>query len=106
MSAPHPLERLRHERFFGGWDGYVISVRVSAAEACLRQLVEDLASQSALLTEPIARAAVAECVRRFNAMDDGWICTIEREDICEQIARVVTASGFDCDDDWLNERDW
>lgn len=54
----------------------------------------------------MAREAVAECIRRFNSLDDGWICTIEREDICEQIGRVIDACGFECDEDWVGERDW
>jgi hypothetical protein len=40
-------------------------------------------------------------------MDDaGWICTIEREDICDVICRLVIACGFEDDDDWYDERDW
>jgi hypothetical protein len=53
-----------------------------------------------------ARATVDECVRRFNALDDGWICTLEREDIYEQVGRVVEACGFGYDEDWITEREW
>jgi len=55
----------------------------------------------------VARTAVDACVRRFNDLnDDGWICTIEREDIYEQIGRVIDLCGFDYREEWVGERDW
>ena len=63
---------------------------------------------SPVLAEPAARVrrAVKECVRRFTDLGDGWICATEREDIDEQIGRVVDACGFNCLEGWLEERGW
>lgn len=100
------LQRLRDERFFTGWDEFVEAERVAASEASVRQLIDDLIALGPMLSEKKARKAVDACVRRFNALDDdGWICTIEREDICEQIERAIELCGFECDEDWI-DRDW
>jgi len=106
MTDTTALQRLRGERFFDGWDGYVTPENVSASEASVRQLVDDLIALGPEATEEATRQAVSECVRRFNDLDTGWICTIEREDIYEQIGQVVDACGFDCQEDWLYDRDW
>lgn len=58
------------------------------------------------MEEPAARASVNDVVRRFNDLDDGWIETMEREDICERIFDILDAAGFEADEDWLGERDW
>ena len=106
MAGPAALRQLRGQRFFGGWGEFDSADRVEASEAILHHLIDDLLALGPDPTEAAARLAVEECVRRFNALDDGWICTIEREDICEQIRRVVDACGFDCQEAWLDERDW
>src|SRR5262245_48974796 len=106
MAEIAVLQRLRAERNFDGWDRFVAPEHVKASEAIVRRLIDDLIALGPKLTEEAARQAVAACVQRFNDLDDGWICTIEREDIYEQIGRVVDACGFDCQEDWLDERDW
>jgi hypothetical protein len=100
------LKRLREQRFFDGWDGFIAPEHVEASEASIHRLIDDLLALDPLPSEEAARQAVDECVRRFNGIDDGWICTIERENIYEQIGQVVDACGFDCQEDWLDERDW
>jgi hypothetical protein len=106
MADIAALQRLRAERFFGGWDGFIAPEHVEASEASVRRLIDDLIALGPNPTEEAARRAVDTCVRRFNDLDDGWICTIEREDICEQFGRVVGACGFDCQEEWLHEREW
>lgn len=100
------LQRMRKQRFFDSWDEFISRERVEASEASVRRLIDDLIALGPQPTEDAARRAVDECVRRLNDIDDGWICTIEREDIYEQVGRVVDACGFDCQEDWLHERDW
>jgi hypothetical protein len=100
------LQRMRAQRFFDGWDEFISRERVEASEASVRRLIDDLIALGPQLTEDAARRSVDECVRRFNDIDDGWICTIEREDIYEQVGRVVDACGFDYQEDWLDEREW
>lgn len=106
MSRKTALQKLRKERFFEGWDEFLKAQHVAASEASMKRLIDELIALGPRLTEGAARRAVDECVRRFNDLDDGWICTIEREDICEQIYTVVEACGFECDEDWTSERDW
>lgn len=101
------LQRLREERFFADWDEFVSPARVAASEASVRRLVDDLIALGPTLSEAAARAAVDECVRRFNALDDdGWICTIEREDIYAQVGRAIDLCGFEYGEEWVSERDW
>ncbi len=101
------LQRLSAERFFAGWDEFVSPERVAASEASVRRLVDDLIALGPALSEDAARDAVDACVRRFNALDEeGWICTTEREDIYEQVGRVIDLCEFEYDEDWISERDW
>jgi hypothetical protein len=107
MAEIAGLLRLREERFFDGWDEFVEDERVAASEASVRQLIDDLITIGPGLSEKAARAAVDACVRRFNALDDeGWICTIEREDIYEQVGRVIDLCGFEYGEEWVSERNW
>jgi hypothetical protein len=106
MADISPLQGLREQRFFDGWDTFVTPERVEASEASIRRLIDDLIALGANPSEAAVRRAVEACVRRFNDLDDGWICTIEREDIYEQVGRAVEACGFDCQEDWLQARDW
>ena len=100
------LQQLRDQRFFGSWTGFVSPERTAASEASIRHLIDDLLALAPNPTEEAIRRAVNDCVRRFNALDDGWICTIEREDIFEQVGRVANAYGFKCEEVWLGEREW
>ncbi len=107
MADIAALQRLREERFFDGWDGEVAAERVAASEASVRRLIDELLAFGPGVTEDDARRAVDDCVRRFNDLDDdGWICTIESEDIYEQVGRVVDLCGFEYDEEWVGERDW
>jgi len=47
------------------------------------------------------------CGRRFNELDDGWICSLAREGIYEQIGHVVELAGFSSyDQDWISKQEW
>lgn len=93
-------------RFFEDWDGFVDAEKVEASEQGLRVLIDDIAKLGPDASEPDVREAVDRCIRRFNDLDDGWIATIERESIVEQIYEIITFCGFEDDDDWYAERDW
>src|SRR5436309_824583 len=103
-SHTKALQRLRKKRFFESWGEFIGAQHVTASEDSMKRLIDDLIALGPTPTEAGARHAVDECVQRFNDLDDGWICTIEREDIFEQICKVVDACGFDCQEDWLDER--
>jgi hypothetical protein len=100
------LQQLREQRFFSNWDEFLARERIDASESIIRQLIDELLAAGSQLTELTARQIVHECVQRFNKIDDGWICTIEREDIYEEVGRIIDACGFTCEEDWLSGRDW
>ena len=106
MSTASKLKQRRDEPFFREWAGYVPDARLTESVAGMRALVDDLIASGSPPDEAVARDAVALCVQRFNRLDDGWISTIEREDICETICTLVGLSGLECDDDWLADREW
>ena len=100
------LKQLRDTRFFEAWDGFVSAERVNASEQIMRELVDTLVAADFPAGEPAVRQAVQVAVARFNQADDGWIDTIEREDICDQLSELVEVAGFSCEDDWLGGREW
>ena len=106
MTASETLEGLRASRFFESWDGSIAPEHIEASEGILCRLIDDLIALGPDRTEDATRRVVEACVQRFNEIDDGWICTIEREDIYEQVGRVVDVCGFEYDEDWLDGRDW
>ena len=107
MADISALQRLREEHFFDNWNEWIAPELVASSEANVLRLIDDLIAVGPQLPEHEARRAVDECVRRFNDLDeDGWIFTIERDDIFEQIGRVVDLCGFDYDEEWVSEREW
>jgi hypothetical protein len=110
MADLEALRALRDQRFFDGWDGYLAPELVQASDEALRHLVDGLITLGERLRVSAARRLVDECVHRFNELDlsgdHHWICTIEREDIFEQVGRAVELCGFEYDEDWLDEREW
>jgi len=102
------LKQRREQRFFQAWDNFVAAERVNVSEEAIRRLIDEVVAIGPALDERTARRLVRQCVLRFNKLlDDGWICTIEREDICEELNRIIELCGFSCDDeDWLAGRDW
>jgi hypothetical protein len=107
LTPPERLAKVRGKRHFKGWDTFVDCRLVQRSEASIDKLIDDLILLGNEPDETKARRAVARCVKRFNRMDDdGWICTIEREDICGVVAGLVVACGFEDDDDWYEDADW
>ena len=101
------LKQHREQRFFQAWDGFVAADRIHVSEEAIRRLIDEMVAIGPALDERTARRLVRRSVIRFNAINDGWICTIEREDICEELDRIIELCGFSCDDeDWLAGRDW
>ena len=100
------LKQHRSTRFFEGWDGFVSAERINTSERIGRYLVDTFSTAGPSINEPTVCQAVRYAVARFNEADDGWIATIEREDICDQLSRVTEIAGFGCEDGWLDGRDW
>jgi len=106
MSNIEALKRRRSEPVLAGWAGYVAEGLWNQSVASAHRLIDDLIGLGSDPKEADVKAAVDRCVVRFNELDDGWICTIEREDLFELICEVVGLAGFECDEDWVDEREW
>ena len=106
MSDLAALKQRRERPTFQDWKGSVADARISEAVSAIKQLIDQVVSLGDAPDEDEVRKAVSECVARFNEMDDGWIMTIEREDICDVILGIVKLAGFEPDDDWVDDRDW
>lgn len=101
------LRRLREQPQFDGWAGYVPAGKVRAAEDAIRALVDALAALGPDGSLRAVRREVRRCVERFNELDDGWICTIEREDIVDGLGRLVDLCGMDGTAEWVDDgREW
>lgn len=107
LTPPERLAKVRGKRHFKSWDTFVETKRIARSEKSIDTLTDDLISLGDEPDEKKARRAVARCVKRFNKMDDeGWINTIEREDICDTLDDLIKKCGFAPDDDWYEDADW
>ncbi len=90
---------------FGDWP-----ITPEQREACWQNLAQTLDALIALGrrgTVADATAVLCGCVERFNALDEGFICTIEREELCEILEEVGEFCGLDSEEDWVGPmRDW
>jgi hypothetical protein len=101
------LQQLREQRFFASWDGSVSPEAIAASEQAIRGLIDHLIALGPAASEVDLQEAVHQCVEHFNELDQGWISTIEREDICDCFGRIVEHCGFDGSADWIAEnREW
>ncbi len=101
------LQQFRGQRFFAGWDGYVAAEKVQASEDSIRSLIDALVALGPRGSKRTVRREVRACVERFNELDDGWICTIEREGIVECLGQIVDLCGMDGSAEWVDDgRDW
>lgn len=101
------LRQFRTQRFFAAWDDSVSPESVAASEQTVRALIDSLIALGPAPPETAVQGAVHDCVERFNELDQGWISTIEREDICDCLSRIVEFCGLDSSADWIAEnREW
>jgi hypothetical protein len=105
---PSPgLHEMARQAAFKSWRGYVDAEILQESRAIVRATIRAL-----LALGPDAPAAakldvIRECVEGFNDIDDGWICTIEREDICELIDELGARVDLDDFGEELEAwRDW
>jgi len=106
VSDIDALNRRREQPLPAEWVGNVAGEHIESATGALRQLIDDVVALGPHPQEQAVRAAVDQCVRRLNDLDDGWITTIEREDLCESIYKIVELAGLEGDEDWVEEREW
>jgi len=79
-------------------------------EACRKALADGVDALIALGPEPPDGAvedALGRCVEAFNELDDGFICTIERENLCDALYKLGDLCGMSSEVEWVDEhRDW
>ena len=99
--------RMRDEPdgWFGDWPA-----TPAQREACRANLAETVDALIALGpggTADAARDVLRGCVERYNELDDGFIATIEREDLCAILYEIGEHCGLDAGDEWVDEwREW
>lgn len=86
------LRNLRSLGFLESWPPSVAPDRVAAVRRILESLVEEI---SARVGDPTFDSAsrIREAVLALNVVDTGFICTIEREDLCDYFFAVGNAAG-------------
>ena len=106
MSDLAALKQRRERPPFQDWKGSVADDKIAASVDNVGKLIDQVVSLGSDPDEEAVRSAVSDCVKKFNELDDGWITTIEREDIADAILGVVQAAGFEAEDDWIDDREW
>jgi len=100
-------ERLTNDKdsYFGDWP-----VSAETREECWKILADTLDALIALGANASVEDAtnvLRQCVERYNDLDDGFICTIEREELCDILYEIGDLCGLDSQEDWVDEwRDW
>lgn len=91
--------------YFADWE-----IEPEQREACRRNLVETVDALIALGRDGSVEDATAilqRCVERFNDLDEGFICTLEREELCGILYEIGGYGGLDDEEDWVDEwREW
>lgn len=92
-------------RYFQDW-----SIRDEQREACWQNLASTLAALIDLGPQGTTDAAtelLRRCIENFNDLDTGFICTIEREELCDLLYEIGNLCGLDSEEDWVDQwRDW
>lgn len=91
------LPKVRVAKLFASWKGSVKSGIVKESRALLVTCVDELVALGPKPRKAAKIAVLKKCIEGFNELDarhDGWIATIEREDICDAFQDVVAASGL------------
>ena len=106
MSNLMELKKLRDVEFFADWTKFRTVEQVVGSRDTVHQLIDELMALEDEPDETDVRAAVSRCVQRFNELDAGWIDSIERDDICETVWKLIDLAGFVGDEEWLDDREW
>src|SRR5262249_14220625 len=100
-------KRLGDEKasYFADWP-----VSPAVREACWKNLADTLDALIALGPKGSVEGAsdlLRLCIERYNKLDEGFISTIEREDLCEILYEIGDLCGLDNEEEWVDEwRDW
>ncbi len=103
----YTLEELR-KRPFQQWEGFVETNALRASRKVVRNTIDALRALGPDAPKPLKINLFHACVEQFNDLDeDGWICTIEREDVCELLDQLADLVGLeDYGEALTSRRDW
>lgn len=91
--------------YFGDWP--VTPEQRAACWLVLAETVDALVALGPKGSVEDATAVLRHCVERYNELDEGFICTIEREELCDILYELGDLCGLDAEEDWVDEwRDW
>lgn len=109
-APPPPLETLRNKRRFMSWRD---SVAPTAIKECRTAFFDAANSLLELGSRPMrrdVRKIIRKCVERLNEIDANhgpFIATLEREELCEELASLAEAAGVPDADEWVDDwREW
>lgn len=90
---------------FADWD--VTAQQRAAVRRALLGALDKLIALGRYGKVEAATEILRKCVERLNALDEGFICTIEREELCDILYAIGDFCGMDPDEEWVDEwRDW
>jgi hypothetical protein len=105
---PQPLlSELVKQTPLKSWGRFVEAEVLQEARAIVRATMRALLALGPDAATAARLDVIRECVENFNDIDDGWICTIEREDICDLLHELAARVDLDDYDEALTcWRDW
>lgn len=100
-------KRLTDEKdsYFGEWP--ITSEQREACRLTLVQTVDALIALGPRGSVEDATGVLRRCVERYNELDEGFICTIEREELCDILYELGDFCRLDSKEDWVDGwREW
>jgi len=95
---PPPKQTLHElrQRPFKSWEGYLDATDLRAARKAIRATIDALLALGPEAPEPLQLNVLRWCTERFYEFDDdnGWVGTLEREDVCAFLDEVAAAVGL------------
>ena len=102
------LEELKRSELLSEWMDYVDEADVLACRKILRDTIDKLLDAGPKKVTELGPSIITEAVRALNEIDTGFICTIEREDLCEFFEDLGEQCGLSAEDieEALENREW
>jgi len=103
------LKKFRGQPILPNWEGEVATERLMGTRRILLAALDELIALGTRGTPEAAQDVLGRAIGRLNELDneDQFICTIEREDLCDWLYDVGELCGLDADEEWVEEyREW
>jgi hypothetical protein len=107
MTQPS-LQDLRRADFLESWVESVAADRITAVRRILETMVDRFCAGPHAPTSTDPASVLRDAVLALNTADTGFICTIEREDLCEYLLAAGEAAGIRGEDieSAIDLREW